>query len=1167
MQREYVVRGKHVTLEELEGVVAIMPVARGRAAEEVARDFGRMAKAPADVDENEWRAFATAGWVLVRPSAEVSRALEARAAVDGAEAVQRVFRHPSGRILLDTGRLSIRLRATLSEDQARAALEAADLDVVNRLKFAPNLFEVRVRPGRDALQASLELAGQGDFEYAEPQFIEHIPERFTPTDPEYGQQWHLNNTGQGGGTAGADISAEDAWDMTRGTGARIAVVDNGFDVNHEDLTAAVQATSGFFQMDGGGNATFVQGLAGYPGGWHGTFCAGLALARANNGLGVSGVAPEADFVAVACLGDQVGTQATLARALAYAADPSQEVAGANPADGADVISCSLGPNGADWEMMQTLQDAIDFTVTNGRGGLGTPIFWAVTNGNFQIQFDEVCAYGNTIAVGRSTRNDLEDNCGFGPELDFLATGVDVRSTEPGDNYGNSTGTSFAAPVAAGVGGLLLTVNPDLTWQQLRQAMRDTCDKIGGNIYDANGHNNDYGFGRVNAERAVCNGGRVVDLLTPAVTFNDVPEGELTARAVVFSVISCQAATFQIVAGPAVTSGPGSFGTLPSPNAALPATTGLSSREARLWLSFTGTSDGDVAAGEVTVRLVQTGQEWVIPITANTIARPTVATVLVLDQSGSMQWASGLPGFTTRNEVLKFAAPVFVNVLQEGNGLGIVAFDHDAHDRMTVQTLGPPSAFDPVRATALGVIAAHTPNPAGNTAIGDGVENASNLLAATSGFDHQAMVVFTDGHETAAKYIADVAPLINERVFAIGLGTADQIQPAALTALTNGTGGYLLLTGVLGPDDLFRLSKYYLQILAGVTNWDIVLDPEGALKPGQKHRIPFHLNEADIGVDAILLGETNLPVFQFALETPAGDLITPGVATGLSGMDYITAQGVSFYRATLPVPIGAGARTGKWHAVLTVDDQYYKRYLSTLDQYPEWYQKVLAHGVRYSLTVQSYSGIRLQAQLVQGSNEPGATLTVRAVLTEYGLPIPGSRATVRAEFERPDGTTGLLLLAETGAGSGIYSAVTTALLAGVYPFRVLAAGTSMRGRTFTREHLLTGAVWKGGDQPPPTTQDDPRDEHDRLCRFLGCLLGRQVLGPRLEQQLKELGIDVDALRRCLALWCRRPGGLQAIRPAGLLAGAPGPAADHPTLTPEAVKLLRELLRELDETAGV
>ena len=491
------------------------------------------------------------------------------------------------------------------------------------------------------------------------------------------------------------------------------------------------------------------------------------------------------------------------------------------------------------------------------------------------------------------------------------------------------------------------------------------------------------------------------------TFNDVPELETTARAVVFTVIGCQAATFQIVAGPTVTSGPGGFGTLPSSTSALGSTATIETRQARLWLSFTGTNAGDIATGEVTVRHVESGQQWVIPISANTIERPTVAVALAFDQSGSMLDPSGLSGFATRGDVLKFSAPVFVNVIQEQNGIGIVSFDQNAYVNMPVATAGPPTAFDPTRATALGAIAAYAPNPSGLTAIGDAVEAAHNILMPATSFDQRAMIVFTDGHETEAKYIADVASLINDRVFAIGLGTADQIQPSALTALTNGSGGYLLLTGAIGPEDLFLLSKYYLQILAGATNMDVVLDPEGSIKPGQKHRIPFHLNEADIAANVILLGATNLPIIRFALETPDGQLIDAGVASSTAGIDYIHAQGVNYYRMTLPVPIGpSGARSGKWHAVLTVDERYYKRYLASLDNYPELYQQVLAHGVSYSLSVHSYSGIRLQGQILQTSLQPGATMTVRGVLTEYGLPVPGTRPgsrrvrTSRRHLRRP-----------------------------------------------------------------------------------------------------------------------------------------------------------------------
>ena len=239
--------------------------------------------------------------------------------------------------------------------------------------------------------------------------------------------------------------------------------------------------------------------------------------------------------------------------------------------------------------------------------------------------------------------------------------------------------------------------------------------------------------------------------------------------------------------------------------------------------------------------------------------------------------------------------------------------------------------------------------------------------------------------------------------------------------------------------------------------------------------------------------------------------------------------------------------------------------------------VLAHGVPYSLSVQTYSGIRLQAQLLQDSNEPGATLTVRAVLTEYGLPIPAGRATVRAKIERPDGSGGVVTLVEADAGSGVYAASTTAWLSGVYPIRVLADGSTLRGRDFTREHVLTGAVWKGGDVPPPTSKDDPQEEKDRLCRLLSCLLDEKVLRPDLERRLKDLGLDLDALRHCLHIWCQRPQPPSTVLPetpkpgiatgklfpGATVGGATVLAAPRPRVTPKVLELICQLARELDE----
>ena len=206
---------------------------------------------------------------------------------------------------------------------------------------------------------------------------------------------------------------------------------------------------------------------------------------------------------VACLGDQVGTQTTLARAVACAADPSTEVVGADPADGADILVSSLGPNGADWDLTQTLDLALQFAAVNGRSGRGLAIFWAASNGrNVDVLKDEVVSHPDVIAVVRSTRKDLEDNAARGPEVELIAPGVDVFSTTGDGGYGTSTGTSFAAPCAAGCAALALSMNPRLTRDELRAIMRDSSGKIGGVVYDANGHNDDYGYGRVNADKAV-----------------------------------------------------------------------------------------------------------------------------------------------------------------------------------------------------------------------------------------------------------------------------------------------------------------------------------------------------------------------------------------------------------------------------------------------------------------------------------------------------------------------------------------------------------------------------------------------------------------------------------------------------------------------------------------
>jgi hypothetical protein len=598
-------------------------------------------------------------------------------------------------------------------------------------------------------------------------------------------------------------------------------------------------------------------------------------------------------------------------------------------------------------------------------------------------------------------------------------------------------------------------------------------------------------------------------------FLDVPEGETTYRAVVLTVTGCRDLTFEIVAGPGA-----SFDT-PLGTSFAHAPASFITAPVHVWIAYTGTTAGDTAGGSVTVRCTETGDEWTIPITANTIARPTVASMLVLDRSGSMDWASGIPG-NSRLAVLKAAAPIFVDVMPDNDALGILSFDHDPHPVMSVTTAGAP-VFGAGRANAKAAIVAHATNPAGATAIGDGVELAHNTLLPVAGFDHKAIVVFTDGHETASKYISDIVGLIDERVYAIGLGTAEQLNPVALNELTDSSGGFLLMTGNLGPNDLFRLAKYYLQILAGVTNTNIVVDPESSLLPGQLHRIPFDLAETDFGSDVILLSPAPW-AFAFMLETPDGTIIDSTMASGIPGMRYVAADQTHYYRMTLP--LADKAREGRWHALLKLDEGNFKEYLTTLRRKQDERQlaRAIAHGIPYSLSVHARSNLRLQADVVQGSHVPGATVTLRAQLSEYGVPV-ARRGAVIVEVQLPDRTAAHIPLSEVA--DGVFEGSMLATLPGVYQLLFRASGVTLRGLPFTREELRTAGVWRAGDGTPPSSQTDPRTRDEQLCHLLECLTDKGTMGAFFERH----GIDGESLRRCIARFCEE----RLILPAEVQAG--------------------------------
>lgn len=596
-----------------------------------------------------------------------------------------------------------------------------------------------------------------------------------------------------------------------------------------------------------------------------------------------------------------------------------------------------------------------------------------------------------------------------------------------------------------------------------------------------------------------NGSIALSLKTPIINFNNVPAGITTSRAAVFSVQSCYAVDLNVTSGPSVVSGPGAFG-LPFGGGALPTASSALERDVRIWVSYTGTSVGDHATGTMTVTCPQTAQSFVIPITANTIAQSAVAACLVLDQSGSMDFASGILS-KRRIDVLHDAAPSFVSLLPDNDGIAVVSFDQAAYLRMGVKVAGPLSG-GAGRVLATAAITNHVTNPAGSTSIGNGVELAHNTMAPVTGFDSTALVVFTDGEENTYKFIHDVQSLINNRVFAVGLGTVTEVNPVALNQLVNNTGGYLLLTDNLGPSDIFKLQKYFVQIMASATNADIVVDPDGYLPPVGEIRIPFDLTEADYGSDVILLSPAPW-AFDFQLETPSGIRIDHAALGGVLGVKFIQSANLSFYRLTLPVVAGgSSAQSGQWSIILEVFKDAWKEYISSQRDKPG--AKI---GVPYSAVVHARSSLNLDAFVAQTSHVPGAKLDLRAVLKEMDLPVE-KRASVMAEIKRPDGSMTSLALQETDPG--VFEGVATAALNGVYPVHFRATGTTLRGFRFSREQLRTGMVWAGGDDLPP--RGKPRGED--CCAYWGGFLRCLLSDEAVQKLLIHNDIDPKQLLKCV-----------------------------------------------------
>ncbi|MFQ5628362.1 MAG: S8 family serine peptidase [bacterium] len=328
----------------------------------------------------------------------------------------------------------------------------------------------RVNP---ELLARLEAAPQVTF--VEPDYPRYAD--LVPNDPQFGSLWGLNNTGQTGGTADADIDAPEAWNVTTGSpSVLVSVIDTGTDINHEDLAANIWVNPGEIPNDGIDNDG--NGFIDDVNGWdffnndntvfddpfnddHGTHVSGTIAAVGNNGVGVTGVNWQATVMPLKFLGPNGGSTADAILAIQYATDK-----------GARVMNASWGGGG----FSQALKNAIDasgavFCAAAGNSGLNNDIF---------PHYPSSYTSANLIAVAATDHNDqVAGFSNFGAtSVDLAAPGVSILSTTPNNTYSFFNGTSMATPHVSGVAALVLSQSPGLSATQVRSQILNGVDPVG-----------------------------------------------------------------------------------------------------------------------------------------------------------------------------------------------------------------------------------------------------------------------------------------------------------------------------------------------------------------------------------------------------------------------------------------------------------------------------------------------------------------------------------------------------------------------------------------------------------------------------------------------------------------------------------------------------------------
>ena len=329
--------------------------------------------------------------------------------------------------------------------------------------------------------------------FAEPDYLVTKdvvkPMRASSDDPFYAEQWGLKNTGNASsyygtsiGTAGEDINIEPAWDISMGLeDIVVAVIDDGLQMDHPEFSGRVIKPWDFVDNDDDPSPG--------TGDFHGTAVAGI-IAAANDGSGMVGVAPGVKIMPLRVFNGNSTSTSSIIETVYYAVD-----------NGADIINMSFG--GGSYN--QAFADALQYAHENG-------VVVMASAGNSGINNSELnhypSSYPHTLSIGAlSPCGGIKDFYSCDREsfwgsnygnLDFLTPGVRIHTTTVNSGFMDDfNGTSSAAPFAAGVAALVLSVNPDLDPASVRGIMQRASVDFGKPGYDE-----ESGFGRLDAHKAL-----------------------------------------------------------------------------------------------------------------------------------------------------------------------------------------------------------------------------------------------------------------------------------------------------------------------------------------------------------------------------------------------------------------------------------------------------------------------------------------------------------------------------------------------------------------------------------------------------------------------------------------------------------------------------------------